>query len=170
MTTPERARELKAVLDAVRTNAEARRMAATTATRGTDAIAKLGAFTSAGMREQLANDVLRVTAAAAAIPDDNDTVVDSWNARPGGLRVAIESLTANVWSQEKNFPEGTSVKDDFALFGDGFIDALKAELQGLVDAVPQVADALGGLLWPLAIAAVGVLVIVVLVKRKAVQA
>lgn len=163
MTNAERATELKAALDAVRTNAQARSAAAAAATSGAEAIGKLGGFIASGMREQIAMDVTRVTGAAEAIPEDDGVPGDAWTARPGGLRVAIESLTANVWSQEKNFPAGTSAADDFAIFADGFIQGIKDALGVL----PQIPNALAPVLWPLGLMAVVVLVLVVVVKAKA---
>src|SRR6185369_8071593 len=167
MTNAERARELNSALSAVRTNADARRAAAQAAWAGTASIEKFGGFIGAGAREQIARDVLRVTGAAESIPDDDGVAGEAWTARPGGLRVAIESLTANVWSQERFFPEGTSVRDDFAVFADGAVGAIKDAVTGVVAGIPVIGTALGGLLWPVAAAAVAILVLVVVVKAKA---
>lgn len=154
MTNAERARALGAVLDAVRTNAEARRVAAAAAARGREAIERLGGFVAAGMRNAISLDVARVVTAADKVPDDAGAVDDVWNERPGGLRAAIESLTANVWAQESAFPAGTGLRDDFAIFADGFVDGLKGELDGLLSVVPALTGALAPVLWPIAIVVV----------------
>lgn len=169
MNNVERARDLKAVLDSVSTNKEARALGEATVLLLGQAVSTLSGFSSWGVIEDIGGEVSRLKEAISRMPDDERAVDAGAWLGPTGLRVRIQSASATVWAVGNVFPSGTSWGDDWETFKDGFSSTLKAELQGIRGVVADTAGAVLDIGSPILIPAlaIGLLLVVGLAYAKA---
>jgi hypothetical protein len=147
-TTVQRAAELKAVLDAVATNDQAKSVANKTYSLLVSLSADLGAGVSAGMvRDYLQPTTDRLRDAIIALPLLDGPVDDSWTGVPNGARRAVEGAASSIWALQKLFPPGSLDAEDAQAFADGFADTIAWEIQGITGlfkkALDSVAKGLG---------------------------
>lgn len=140
-TNVQRAAELKAVLDAVATNDQAKSVANKTYSMLVSLMADLGAGVSAGMvRDYLQPSADRLRDAIISLPLLDGPVDDSWTGVPNGARRAVEGAASSIWAMQKLFPPGSLDAQDAQAFADGFSDAISWEIQGITGLFKKALD------------------------------
>jgi hypothetical protein len=146
-TYPQLAAELKAVLDQVETNEQAKALGLKAFNQLQELLSRLGTWISASMvRSYLQPSLDHLGAALVAMPFFDGPVDEAWSGVPNGLRRAIQDAASSTWALQRVVPEGNLDAEDLRTFAEGFADTLSWELStigrlagGLVE------GALGGL-------------------------
>jgi hypothetical protein len=157
-TYPQLAAELKAVLDQVTTNDEAKAVGLKALLQLQELLARLGTLISASMvHEYLQPSADRLNQALLRMPFFDGPVDEAWSGVPNGLRRAIQDAASSTWALQRAVPQGNLDADDLNAFVDDFSDTLAGELKGIGHLIGKLVsgsvEGLGGGLgipvWPL---------------------
>lgn len=163
----ELAERLKSDLDAVQTNAQASTIGHAWLDVGRASAGKFGGIQGGMVREAvLSPEIDALALKLDGFPSDEQAVTAELWFGATGLRRAIQNVASGVWAQEAAYPEGTSFSDDAADFAEGAGDAV-GEVWNKAKELPK---AVAPVLWPVAVVAVALVVLVVLANRRAVPA